>query len=399
MRRAQVVIAGAGPVGTFAGYCLAQAGIDTIILEAQATCMMDLRASTFHPSTLEMLDELGIANDLIAQGLKAPVYQYRDRVSNDVFEFDLGNLADMTKFPFRLQCEQYKLSNMLVDLLEAHDHASIEFRKRVTYVSQDSDRVKVLVEAPFGIETIEADFLIAADGANSIVRKFLAIQFEGFTYPEKFLCWSTDWPIEQYFDGLSLVNYVADPDQWCVLLRAPSAWRILVSAPDETPDDILLGDAHKDAAFRQIFGTSEEIETKHRTIYRVHQRVAESYVDNRIVLVGDAAHLNNPLGGLGMNSGIHDARNLCGKLVQILQEGRDRTELLGIYDRQRRSVTKKFIQQQTMRNKQAMENRDAQSRERYNSDLRAILNDPEKLRGHLLNQALFTSLRDAAAVT
>jgi len=398
VNRCQVLIAGSGPVGTVAGYYLAQAGVDVIVLEAGATCSEDLRASTFHPPTLEMLDDLGVASDLIAQGLKAPVYQYRNRATGEIFEFDLSELEDISRFPYRLQCEQFKMTRLLSRLIEEHPHGSVEFSSRVAAYEQDDNGVTVFVETPYEIERYRADYVIGADGANSIVRKWLGIEFEGFTYPEKFLCLSTQWPLEEHFSKLSYVNYVADPNEWVVLLRVPTLWRVLVPAENSDEDSFLTSDEKKNDVFGRLIGIDQSVQTEHRTIYRVHQRVAKNYFRNRVVLVGDAAHLNNPLGGLGMNSGIHDAWNLCEKLVAILKEGADPNELLPRYERQRRTVMQNFVQAQTINNKRSMESTNEDAREAYQREMQEILADDDRRRAYLMRQSMYESLNDAAAI-
>lgn len=393
-----VVVAGAGPVGTVAAYALAQAGISALVLESNPTCIEDLRASTFHPPSLEMLDELGVLDELLPQGLKAPLYQYRIRKTGEILGFDLTELGDMTKFPFRLQAEQWKLARLLADRLGAHPKGDIRFSRRVVHFDQDADGVTVNIESPTEIETVRAKYLIAADGANSIVRKWLNVGFEGFTYPEKFLCLSTDWPLEKHFEALAPVNYVSDPDEWLVLLRVPTLWRVLVPADEHRPDDELKSDDTKRDVFNRLIGRGDEVATAHRTIYRVHQRVAQRYDHGRVLLAGDAAHLNNPLGGFGMNSGIHDAVNLVDKLKRILLDGAAPEPLLALYDRQRRTVMNNFVQAQTIRNKQAMEQREPEARDRHYDEMRAINRDPDRRRDYLYAQAMFRSLDDARAI-
>lgn len=393
-----VVVAGAGPVGTVAAYALAQAGISALVLESNPNCIEDLRASTFHPPSLEMLDELGVLDELLPQGLKAPLYQYRIRKTGEILGFDLTELGDMTKFPFRLQAEQWKLARLLADKLAAHPKGEIRFSRRVVHFEQDADSVTVNIESPTEIETVRAKFLIAADGANSIVRKWLNVGFEGFTYPEKFLCLSTDWPLEKHFEALAPVNYVSDPDEWLVLLRVPTLWRVLVPADEHRPDEELKSDDTKRDVFNRLIGRGDEVATAHRTIYRVHQRVAQRYDHGRVLLAGDAAHLNNPLGGFGMNSGIHDAVNLADKLKRILLDGAAPEPLLALYDRQRRTVMNNFVQAQTIRNKQAMEQREPAARDRHYDEMRAINRDPDRRRDYLYAQAMFRSLDDARAI-
>lgn len=392
-----VIVAGAGPVGSVAGYALLRAGLSVLVLEAGSDCAEDLRASTFHPPTLEMLDALGVLDALMPMGLKAPVYQYRVRATGEVLAFDLTELADVTRFPFRLQCEQYKLARLLTARIDADPRGDVLFSRRVVHFEQDGDGVTVNVEAPLAIERYRGRYLIAADGANSIVRKWLNVAFQGFTYPEKFLTLSTVWPLEQHFDRLAYVNYVADPSEWHVLLRVPSVWRVLVPAREDASDAELVCDANKNGVFERLIGEGARVETQHRTVYRVHQRVAERYNHGRVLLIGDSAHLNNPLGGFGMNSGIHDAVNLVEKLRAILLEGAEAEPLLDRFDRQRRTVMHSFIQAQTIRNKQALEAREPEQKSTP-ADMRDILSDDRRRRQYLYTQAMFKSLDEAAAI-
>jgi 3-(3-hydroxy-phenyl)propionate hydroxylase len=398
-RRTQVVVAGAGPVGAVAATWLAKQGIDVILAEAGADAAQDLRASTFHPPTLEMLAELGITDRLVEIGLKAPIYHWRDRASGEVIAFDLSELSDMTQFPYRLQCEQYHLARMLSDGLEALGTGKVLFDHRLAYFEQDDSGVDVYLETPLGIERIRTQYLIGADGASSIARKWLNIEFDGFTYPERFLTLSTDYPIEEAMKGVAYVNYVSDPDEWLVLLRVPKLWRVLVPAHESNPQK-LLSDETKNAVFDRIMGDGARVETEHRTIYRVHQRVAKTFRQGRVLLVGDAAHLNNPLGGFGMNSGIHDAVNLCQKLTMALgDEGADADALLSLYDRQRRTVTYDFTQSQTIENMELMRVGQSEAHERRRDALRNIAADPALRRAYLLRQAMYESLEQAAAIT
>lgn len=396
--RTQFAIAGAGPVGCTAAIALARRGFEVVLLEAGPDCAQDLRASTFHPPTLEMLDELDITRALVQQGLQAPVFQYRDRQGEEVYNLDLGEIADQTRFPFRVQCEQYKLARQLTERLAGLSNAVVLFNHRVVHLEQTPEGVTIHAETPLAIESIHADFLIGADGANSVVRKWLGVEFEGFTYPEKFLTMSTDFPLEEYLRDLAKVNYISDPQEWLVLLRVPGLWRVLVPAAPEISDAELLSDRIKDGVFGRLVGKDRCVPTAHRTVYRVHQRVARQFVHGRVILIGDAAHLNNPLGGFGMNSGIHDAINLSDKLAGIVVAPARREELLGWFERQRHTVTREFVQQQSIRNKQDMELGSAEAERRRRSEMRAIVSDAMARRKFLLRQSMIQSVRDAAAI-
>lgn len=395
--RCQVLIAGAGPVGTVMATLLARAGIDVIVLESGEDCAADMRASTFHPPTLELLDEIGITSMLLERGLMAPVYHWRDRQTGEVIAFDLGEIADRTRYPFRIQCEQYHLSRALASGLEQHASASVRFGHRLVSFSQDADGVSIAAESAIDIKHFRADWLIGADGASSMVRKWLGTEFDGFTYPEKFLCLSTERELGDYLPGLAHVNYVSDPQEWLVLLRVPKLWRVLVPALDGASDDELRSDAMKTAVFDRLTGDGEAVQTFHRTVYRVHQRVAKSFVEGRVMLIGDACHLNNPIGGFGMNSGVHDAFNLAEKLLPAIAVGKPNGSL-ALFDRQRRTVTHAFTQAQTMQNMEFLKGGADQAHDRRRAEMQAINDDDARRRAYLLRQSMFESLDQAAAI-
>ncbi|MBH0113319.1 FAD-dependent monooxygenase [Novosphingobium sp. YJ-S2-02] len=401
VERCQVAIAGAGPVGTVLATLLAQAGVDVVVFEAGSECAQDLRASTFHPPTLEMLDRIGITDMLIEKGLKAPIYHWRDRETGDVIDFDLAEIADVTKYPFRIQCEQYHLSQGLAEGLGKYPNAKVRFSSRLLTFEQDADGVDVAIETMTGIDKLRCDFLVGADGANSIVRKWLGIEFDGFTYPERFLTLSTEVELADYLPNLCYVNYVSDPDEWLVLLRVPSVWRVLVPTDPEADEDYLRSDEVKNGIFDRLIGEGKgkDVKTGHRTLYRVHQRVAKSFREGRVMLCGDAAHLNNPLGGFGMNSGIHDAVNLFEKLLPVIEGKADMDANLSLYDRQRREVTHSFTQMQTKANMAMIKGGQDEAHQKRRENMLAIKADPEKRRAYMLRQAMFESLEQAAAIT
>ena len=397
MKSAKVIIIGAGPVGTFAAYCLAEYGIETLVLESESTCETDMRASTFHPSTLKYLDNLNLADELIEKGLKAPIFQYRIRSTDEVLEFNLQELDDVLDFPFRLQCEQYKFARMLAGKLDRHRHSSVLFNRKLINFSEGNNKVTLDVDHHGTSEQYQCDYLIGADGANSIVRRNLGIEFSGFTYEEKFFTLSTQKPLENYFSNLSYVNYVSDPEEWFVLLKAPSAWRILVPVPQTLDDKAIKSNDYVSDIFTRVLNSSDPIETIHRTIYRVHQRVVNKMRYGRIMLAGDSAHLNNPLGGFGMNGGLHDAWNLAEKLDGIINHKKDE-DLLNLYDRQRRTVMNDFIQKQTIRNKKMIEETGDAN---YSSEwmrMRNLHENENERRDYMLRQSMTQSLINEAAI-
>ena len=185
--------------------------------------------------------------------------------------------------------------------------AEIRFGHEVTAVRQDENGVAVTASTASGPVEVTGRYVIAADGAHSVVRRALGIAFEGFTYPELFLIASSDFAFEQALSDIAFVNYIADPQEWLVLLRVPGLWRVLVPASTDADREALLSEHSIQGLLNRVVGRAEPYCVAHRSLYAVHQKVARSFRDGRVLLAGDAAHINNPLGGMGMNGGIQDA--------------------------------------------------------------------------------------------
>lgn len=389
----RVIIVGAGPVGLVAALCLAQAGIPVTVFEAHGEVPKDLRASTFHPPTLDMLDRFGISAELVARGLVCPTWQFRDRTEGVVAEFDLGILAGETNHPYRLQCEQWKLAEALRDRFQKSDLVDVIYHTRVTGVTQDDDGVTVTATTPDGDETtLRGRYVIGCDGAHSAVRKSLGIEFEGLTIPEIFLSMSTEHDFSKSIDDLAPIAYITDPSEWAVLLRTPSLWRVLLPTDPNLTDAQIKDPAAMEARLQKLCPKDGAYGIVHSTAYRVHQRVAKEYAKGRAFLAGDAAHLNNPLGGMGMNGGVHDAVNLTEKLIRVWH-GADPSEM-GRYERQRRKVCIDTVQQQSIRNRKIMQENDPAARARHHADLRAIADDPARHKAYLMGSSMLQSLKD-----
>lgn len=389
--RAQVLVAGAGPVGMTAAYMLARRGVTVRVLEAGPDLSTESRASTFHPPTLEMLDELELAEDLRAQGIDVPTFQHRDRSEGLIAEFDLSLLREDTRFPFRVQCEQSKLTRIILDKMEQQPNVEVVFDARVTAVAQD--RAGVSVQLADG-RNFSADYLIGADGASSAVRQTLGIDFAGQTYPERYLVISTREDIKQWMPDIAYVNYISDPREWVVLLRTPQHWRAMFPVAEGTSDEEALATGHVQRMMNIVGDCPGGWPILHTTLYRVHQRVAGRYREGRVFLAGDAAHINNPLGGLGMNSGIHDAymlaRILGDRLLGLASE-----DELDTYEEQRREVSRAYVAVETDKNWRRIRERDEVQRQNQFAELRSIVADPERHRQHVRNTCMVSELAHA----
>jgi len=391
-----VIIAGAGPVGLTAARLLQERGIPFLVLEADAQLADDLRASTFHPPSLDMLDRLGAAQPLIAQGLITPTWQIRMHPSGERVVFDLGAIADDTDHPYRLQCKQSTLCRILMAQIVERG-GSVAMGRKVIAAAQDADGVRVAAEDMAGeSRTFEGSFLIGADGGRSMVRGMVATAFEGKTYPETTILATTRFSFDQHLEGLSNVNYVWKDDGTFSLLRLPDLWRCsLYPNADESIEEATRPE-NVERKLQQIVPTGQPYAVEEIRPYRIHMRIVDRYRNGRIVLAGDAAHLNSPSGGMGMNGGIHDAHELVAALADIADGGS--LDLLDRYVRRRRPIAEQEILVQADRNRARMQERAPARRLEMLRELQRIAGDRDKAREHLLRTSMITGLRQAAAI-
>jgi 3-(3-hydroxy-phenyl)propionate hydroxylase len=386
----RVLIAGAGPVGLTAAANLVRNGVPVTVFEAGADLSVESRASTFHPPTLDMLDALGAATPLIAQGLTTPKFQYRTMRHGILAQFDFGTIADSTAHPYRLQCEQSRLTRILYEQLRGQPGFALHFNCAVGQVSQDDRGATVTIARNGKTETHTGRYLIGADGARSDVRRSLAIDFEGFTWPDRFLVISTPFDFYSVIPGLAPVSYVADPQRWRFLLQIPELWRVMFPVSADESDETALTPEFAQSLMATIVPGLSNYEIAHTTLYRVHQRVAKTMRLGRSFLIGDAAHINNPLGGMGMNGGIHDAINLTTRMTDAWH-GRTPEAELDLFDRERRLVTLEYIEQQTIQNKRNLESDGVA----FKANLESIAADPQRTRDYLMRVSMITSLKRA----
>jgi 3-(3-hydroxy-phenyl)propionate hydroxylase len=396
-----ILVAGGGPVGCIAALAIARQGIPVHVFEAQPRVDDSPRAATTHAATLEMLAELGLVEEVIRRGLIEPKFRIWDRASREIIaEFDFAVLKDDTRFPYVVQCEQHKLANMAIERLRRLAHARVDFSARVMSVQQFDDRVEALVEDARGSRKIAGSYLIGADGGRSTVRKALGIAFEGYTHPERFLVLTTSFSFDAEHAQCSR-NYFSDPDEWCALFKVTGddgsgLWRVLFPTRAEETDAQALDADAVEGRLQKFFPKLGRYPVVHRNLYNVHQRVAASFDKGRVFLAGDCAHVNNPLGGLGLNFGIHDAMELSALLGRVLR-GEAPAHILDQYDRFRRPLNIEYVQQQTIANKKRLEEKDLAIRAKNNEALRRTAADPVAHRAYLLRASLIESVRKRAA--
>jgi 3-(3-hydroxy-phenyl)propionate hydroxylase len=399
----RVIVIGAGPVGLCLSLVLAQEGVPVCLIEAlgEHNFLEQVpRAGTNHPATLELFARIGLYDKLEPRGIIAPLFHYWDRHEGKlVAEFDHAHLKDDTSFPYVLQCERIKIVEEALKLVKSHPGIELRLSTEFTAFSQTADGVRAQVTNAAGeTETIEGSFLVSAEGARSIVRKDLDIEFEGFTYPDRTLNIEVAYDFRKH--GYTERNYISDPDEWSNLFHwkgPPDRWRVhFPTAPDADESALTRPDALQ-ARLQRFLPTGKAFDIVGSNLYVVHQRVAKKFRAGRAVLAGDSAHVNSPIGAMGMNSGIHDAFNLAEKLVGILRGDAD-ADILDRYERQRRHVALQHTQAQTMRNKRLLAEKDPAVRRKNHDELRRTAEDPKLARAFLLRSSLIESLREAEQI-
>jgi 3-(3-hydroxy-phenyl)propionate hydroxylase len=395
-----VIVVGAGPVGLCLTLALAQAGVPVTIVELMSDeKFLDQvpRAGSNHPSTLEFFDKIGLYDVLEPRGIIAPKFHYWDRQDGKLIaEFDHVYLKNDTKFPFVLQCERIKIIEEALKMAKAHSLVTVRMSTEFTGFEQSADGVKIVVKNADGeTETISGSYLVSAEGARSIVRKDAGIEFEGFTYPERTLNIEVAYDFKKH--GYTERNYISDPVEYSNLFHwkgPPDRWRVHFPTDPKEDEEKLTRPEAMQARLKGFLPIDGDFEICGCNLYPVHQRVAKKFRAGRAILVGDSAHVNSPIGGMGLNSGVHDAFNLADKLARILRGEVDETEL-DHYERQRRQIAVKHTQAQTIRNKRLLEEQDPAIRKRNHDELKRSAEDPELARKFLLRASLFDSLREA----
>ncbi len=399
----RVLIAGGGPVGLLSAWMLGRRGIPVRLFDNNDGLQADPRAATTHPATLDLLTEDGLSTDMARVGLVATIFHFWDRPANRlVAEFDHTVLAQDTQHPFVVQCEQFKTSELLLNRIRRLSNVEVLFNHEVTDVRQSDNSVTIEVRGPAGSETHTGSYLIGADGGRSTVRKRVGVAFDGFTWPERFIVLTTPFDF-QAERGYAYRSYFAEPGAWCNCFKVsadgpPGLWRTVFPTEPEQNEVSLMSDAGVQERLQRFFPEERPYEIVHRNLYVTHQRVAATFRAGRVLLAGDAAHVNNPIGGMGLNGGIQDAVNLVDKLTRILLGG-EPDRLLDLYALQRRTVAVEFVQEQSIANKKRLEESDPDSRQKNLDELSRIAADPERARQFLLRTAMIASQRRAEAMT
>ena len=404
----RVIVAGAGPVGAVMTLALVKKGIPVTLIEQLPDAPEDQRAATVHPPTVEMLVNLGLEAEMFSKdstgGMESPLFHFRDRATGELIAvFDISLLKGEVPYPYVIQWEQYKLVHAALPHIKASGIGDVKFSTKLAGLSQTADYAEVtLTNADGESETLRGKYLIGTDGASSTVRRLAEIAFEGFTWPERFIKIGTNFDFGETGRGYCTRNYFSDPDEWINLFKVkgwgpPGIWRGVFPVPDTESDEEAVSMAGIQRRLQGIHHKSGDYEVPYFGLYAVHQRVAETFNKGRILLAGDCAHVNNPIGGMGMNGGIHDAINLADKLSDVWF-GRAEESVLDRYTRQRRKAQVDYVQAQTIQNKKNLEEKDPVIRREHLDQLRRTSEDVALHKKFLYRSSLFDSLTTANAV-
>jgi len=400
-KKPQVIVAGAGPVGLLTALALAEQDVPVLVLEAEPALAIDLRAGTYHPPSLELMTPYGITDEMQKTAIKVPRWQIRDRRQGVIVEWDVGEIADLTPYPYRLHLEQHRLTPIILSKLKAYPHADVRFSHKVTDVDQTANDVTVKTDTPGGTEIFAAQWLVGADGGRSTVRKCSDVGFDGFTWDERFAVASTTYDYAPH--GYTLNAYLADPEEWAALFKMPDEgppgiWRVIFPVPPEEEEAVTLSEEMVERRMQRFLPRKERYQIKYKSIYKVHQRVAKEFRAGRILLAGDAAHLNNPMGAFGLNGGIHDSFNLTEKLSKVCRGEAD-PSLLDAYVRQRRTVNLEYVQEHSIKNLRRLNEKSEERRRQNFEDLRRQASTREGRREFLQVSSMIASVRRANAIT
>lgn len=338
-------------MGLTAALVLARTGVPVTLLESREALATESRASTFHPSTLDLLDELGVAAALRRQGRTVDRVQWRDLDGVVHAELDYSVLAGHTAHPYRLHVEQARLTPLLLAELTATGLADIRFGVTVTGAEDTGDgdsgsRVRLRTEDAAGRVTVTRHpYVLAADGSRSRLREIAGLPGTAQEYPDYALRVVTETPLDELVPGLAPLSYVRDARASFSALGMPDHWRLIFRIPRGTDRDAVLAPeavrARVEQALPGAAGRAVRIADAHT--YRLARFLLPRYRAGRVLFAGDAAHLTSTAGGLNMNCGIHDAVETSRALAAVLRgEGADGTLLDAALER-RRSVVETAV--------------------------------------------------------
>ncbi|WP_114944053.1 FAD-dependent oxidoreductase [Microvirga calopogonii] len=338
--RHRVIVVGAGPVGLCTAIDLAQRGVPVVLLDDADRIGEGSRGICYAKRTLEILDRLGVAKPCLERGVTWKLGKVFQR-DEQLYAFDLLP-EDGHKMPAFINLQQYYLEHTLVERAAELPHLEIRWRNKVSGLKRRNDGVTLTVETPEGSYDLDADWVVAADGARSALRGMLGLDFKGEVFEDRFLIADVkmkgDFPPERWFwfdppfhDGRSALLHKQPDDVWRIDLQlGPDADAKAEQAPERVIPRI-----------RQMLG-HDAFTLEWVSVYTFQCRRLERFAHGRVVFAGDAAHQVSPFGARGANSGIQDAENLAWKLALVIK-GEAPESLIDTYDAERSAAADENI--------------------------------------------------------
>lgn len=399
----RVHVCGAGPVGIVTALGLCRAGIPVSILEAGDDVCRDIKAAYYHVPSVDILEDVGMLDKLLEGGSKDPELRFTDAGLGRSVDMSLSVLARDFRHPYAVSAGQDWFAKVGYEVLMSNGYdCDVQFGHRVVSTRQDAECVTVEVDTSEGPKSIQTQWLIGCDGGRSQVRRSQQLKLEGFTWPDRFLLIQTHHDFEAEFGRL---DYRANGPDWRLVIRIPFGpgkddwtYRIVCGIQEGTQDEDVLTEEFCQFRLQELKPSNAPYKITDKTIYSVHQKYAETFRKGRVLLAGDAAHMNNPIGGLGLNSGIHDAQSLVEKFSKVWLEKTD-DAILDLYDRQRRYTCRDRIQTMSIENKKRNEITDLDEREKMMDNLEEMASDENKLYAFLYRWAMAESLDYANSVS
>lgn len=345
-----VIVAGGGPVGLTTAYGLARAGVDVTVLEKDASVGPAPRAMAYLYIVHDGFEQLGLLPELLAEGVEGDGMNMIDWESGEQIHLALDAIADDVRHPYVLQLGQDQVSRILLRHLRELPSFAIRYDTAVTAVTPADAHVDVSVSGPDGEATLRCDWLVGADGANSAVRQSLGIGFNGFTWSDRFISTNIYCDFDSF--GLKIANWRLDPVYGAVIAKInhQGLWRFTFREDGDLPDEGLEQRVHEHYATAL---PTDEYELVLYQPYRMHQRAADTFRLGRVLLAGDAAHITNPIGGLGLTGGFLDSFVLSEALAAVVDGTADEA-VLDAYAQRRRRVFLELVSPAATQNKRML---------------------------------------------
>jgi 2-polyprenyl-6-methoxyphenol hydroxylase-like FAD-dependent oxidoreductase len=352
-----VLIAGAGPTGLALAAELTRRGVSPLIIDRQPAGANTSRACVVHARTLEVLEPLGVSRDLLAQGVKVPIFRVRDR-DRSLITIDFSQIA--SPYAFTLMIPQDRIERVLLSHLEELG-SSVARPCALVSCTASQAYSEAQIRSDGATKTIKARWLIGCDGMHSTVRQQSGVSFVGAAYEESFVLADVhmDWPLSR-----EEVTLFYSADGLMVVAPLPDDHFRIVATVDDAPElpssdyvqSVLdrRGPRAKPGRIRDVVWSSR---------FHIHHRAAQILRKGQILLCGDAAHVHSPAGGQGMNTGIQDGVSLAQALATTLKDGNETrldawatarhkiaTDVVALTDRMTRMATMKSRAGQILRN-------------------------------------------------